>query len=402
MRELELDGIHDDGEHVILIDSDGDRYTLRITEALRAAVRRDRPALGALQAASSAPLRPREIQAMLRAGRSAEEIAQVAEVAVEHVRRYEGPVLAERAWIAQRARSFHVGRGGPALGEVVAERLRARQAGEDTAWDAWRRPDGTWTLELTFSAAERTRQAHWVVDMDAQSVTADDDEARWITDEDAPRHPYKARARLTAITSSVYDQEAESSTASTSRPSSAAAHPAALDEDALDALNARRGLRPVPTFDTAPVWASLDEDPTPSTPASGPSSPREADELAAAEHAAAIDEELPSDGEELPEAGATEDDRVDSEATGGEEQPAQEETDHEETLRTSETIDLTPLPGFDEPSQRSTAEERNGSTAQPAESTEQKRPARRSAKKSGSGRKSMPSWDEIVFGSKHD
>ncbi|MCU6387466.1 DUF3071 domain-containing protein [Enterobacter quasiroggenkampii] len=39
MRELELDGIHDDGEHVVLIDSDGDRYTLRITQALRAAVR---------------------------------------------------------------------------------------------------------------------------------------------------------------------------------------------------------------------------------------------------------------------------------------------------------------------------------------------------------------------------
>ena len=37
MRELDLDGIHDDGEHLILVDSDGERYTLRIGEALRAA-----------------------------------------------------------------------------------------------------------------------------------------------------------------------------------------------------------------------------------------------------------------------------------------------------------------------------------------------------------------------------
>lgn len=88
MRELELDGIHDDGEHAVLIDSDGERYTVRIDEALRAAVRRDRPALGMIQAAGSAPLRPREIQAMLRAGRSAEEISEIAQVSVEHVRRY--------------------------------------------------------------------------------------------------------------------------------------------------------------------------------------------------------------------------------------------------------------------------------------------------------------------------
>src|SRR5690625_6452731 len=96
MRELELDGIHDDAEHVILVDSDGERYTLRIDEALRAAVRRDRPALGMIQAADAAPLRPREIQAMLRSGRSAEDIAEVSQVPLDHVRRYEGPVLAER------------------------------------------------------------------------------------------------------------------------------------------------------------------------------------------------------------------------------------------------------------------------------------------------------------------
>src|SRR5690625_4582877 len=189
MRELELDGIHDDAEHVILVDSDGERYTLRIDEALRAAVRRDRPALGMIQAAGAAPRRPREIQAMLRSGRSAEDIAEVSQVPLDHVRRYEGPVLAEREWAAQRARAFPVGRGGPSLDEVVTERLAARQATEDTAWDAWRRPDGSWTLELSFSAAGRTRQAHWMADLDNRTVSALDDEARWITDEEAPPEP---------------------------------------------------------------------------------------------------------------------------------------------------------------------------------------------------------------------
>src|SRR5690554_3458298 len=58
MRELELDGIHDDGEHLLLVDSDGERYTLRIDKALRAAVRSDRPALNMIQAADAAPVRP--------------------------------------------------------------------------------------------------------------------------------------------------------------------------------------------------------------------------------------------------------------------------------------------------------------------------------------------------------
>lgn len=410
MRELELDGIHDDGDHVILIDSDGDRYTLRITEALRAAVRRDRPALGALQAADTAPLRPREIQALLRAGRSADDIAEIANVPVEHVRRYEGPVLAERGWIAQRARGFHVGRGGPKLDEVVTERLRARQAGEDTAWDAWRRPDGTWTLELTFSAAERTRQAHWVVDMGAQSVTADDDEARWITDEEAPRHPYRARTRLTAITSTVYDQEAEEEGTAPrpvrpASPEATSAHPSALDEDELEALNARRGLRPVPTFDTAPVWASLDDD---ADGAEGevddveqPGSP---DADAEAEHRAlAADDHLPDPEDDL-DGDISED--ADEQASHDESEDLQEQEEPEDAPDAeaaqdepdhAETVDLTPLPGFDRPL-RTPA----GSRGEEKDEDSAAKKSPRGAKKKSARRQSMPSWDEIVFGSKND
>ena len=43
MGELELVGLHDDGEHLVLSGPDGQRFRLRIDEPLRAAVRRDRP-----------------------------------------------------------------------------------------------------------------------------------------------------------------------------------------------------------------------------------------------------------------------------------------------------------------------------------------------------------------------
>src|SRR5690606_38905484 len=125
----------------------------------------------------------------------------------------EGPVLAERAYTAQRCRSFPVGRGdGPTLGEIVSERLAARRAEDDARWDAWRRQDGTWELELVFTAGGRERSAHWVADLDRRSIVAEDDEARWLVDEDpAAPEPGAGRARLTAIKRSVYDIEADGS-----------------------------------------------------------------------------------------------------------------------------------------------------------------------------------------------
>ena len=277
MRELELDGIHDDGEHVLLVDSDGERYTLRIDRALRAAVRSDRPALNMIQAADAAPLRPREIQAMLRSGRSAEDIAEASEIPLEHIRRYEGPVLAEREWTAQRARTFPVGRGGPALLDVVTERLAAREATGETAWDAWRRQDGTWTLELSFSAGGgRARRTGSLISTTARSPVDDEpgDQRR-----DAPPEPARGRGRLQAVKSSVYDLEADGSLEGgpaprartwTPRRPVAEEHPSVIADDDLEALNARRGLRSVPRPDAAAtVWSDLDDTDDQATRATG-------------------------------------------------------------------------------------------------------------------------------------
>ena len=69
------------------------------------------------------------MQALIRRGLSTEEVADRAGWTVEKVRRFEGPVLAEREHVASRAQQCAVGsRGtGPVtLAERVAERLRDR------------------------------------------------------------------------------------------------------------------------------------------------------------------------------------------------------------------------------------------------------------------------------------
>ena len=185
MADLELVGIHPDGDHLILIDPDGDRHRLTIDEALRAAVRRDRPHLE--QVRSEVAPRPRQIQAMIRAGASAESVAAESGLPVEQVRRYEGPVVAERDYVAGRARAMHVGRtsDSPTLGDMVLDRLAAR--GVDSAslrWDAHRQGTDPWHEVAYFRAAEKDHEALWEVDLTSATFTALDDESRWLSETD--------------------------------------------------------------------------------------------------------------------------------------------------------------------------------------------------------------------------
>src|SRR5665647_2667059 len=115
MSELTLVGLHDDGEHVVLEGPDGQRFRVRIDEALRATVRRDRPQLAQVRAELAASVPPREIQARIRAGASAEEIAEQSGMPVEIIRRYDGPVLAEREYVTEQAKATRIGHEAGAL-----------------------------------------------------------------------------------------------------------------------------------------------------------------------------------------------------------------------------------------------------------------------------------------------
>ena len=108
MRDLRLIGVHDDGEHLLVTDDSGEEYRLRIDEPLRAAARRDRPRLGQLQIAIDNNVRPREVQAMIRAGASADEVAARTGWDLDKIARFEGPVLAEREHVATRAQAVRM------------------------------------------------------------------------------------------------------------------------------------------------------------------------------------------------------------------------------------------------------------------------------------------------------
>lgn len=248
MRDLRLIGVQEDGQHLLLSDSEGDRFRVPLDEPLRAAVRRDRARLGQLQIEIDGGLRPREVQALVRGGLSAEEVAERSGWAVEKVRRYEGPILAEREYVAGLARAVRLrGRTGggastPTLLARVSQRLSGRGVDPASAeWDSARDDNGAWTVLVTFPAGGRVREARWAFDVQARTVTAADDEARWLSEEDgsgvASPLPAPHLVSTPVRSTTVYDVEAEGGVAS---PRTARQRPASIDDEPLDLMSAMR------------------------------------------------------------------------------------------------------------------------------------------------------------------
>jgi DUF3071 family protein len=182
MQELRLVAVSEDGSYAVLVvPGRSGRFALPIDERLRTVARGQFSRLAQYEIEVESPLRPKEIQDRIRAGETAEEIADAASLPVERIRRFEGPVLAEREFRAKEAQQATVrsqAGPGPRLGEIVAERLTDVGATADEAeWDSRKRHDGNWQVQLAYTLAGRMHLAEWVYDPRSRHVTPDDDEA---------------------------------------------------------------------------------------------------------------------------------------------------------------------------------------------------------------------------------
>ncbi|MPZ61490.1 MAG: DUF3071 domain-containing protein [Propionibacteriales bacterium] len=213
MVELRLVGLSEDHSQLILTDAAGREFAVPVDERLRAALRGDRARLGQLEIQMESALRPRDIQARIRAGDSPEDVAQVAQVPVERIMGYAVPVLAEREHVAERAQRCPVrrqGAEGPGqlLGDAVSERLRSRNVNPEAAeWNAWRRDDGRWNVEVGYVSGERRRAARFVYDALGRYAVADDDDARWLVGEPTTKRGPQPREKSSRRLSAVSEEE---------------------------------------------------------------------------------------------------------------------------------------------------------------------------------------------------
>lgn len=201
MRALRVIGLHEDGTSIVCEDPErGEKFLLPADERLRAAARGDITRLGQIQIELESQMRPREIQARIRAGETVAHLAASAGIPEARVERYAYPVLLERSRTAELAQDAHpVREDGPdvrTLGEVVAYAFGVRGQDYSTAaWDAWRGEGGKWIIGLRWQTGRSDNSAHWSFSPGAHggTVTALDDNAADLHEPEIRRSPRTLR-----------------------------------------------------------------------------------------------------------------------------------------------------------------------------------------------------------------
>ena len=188
MRALRVLGLAEDGHNLVCEDgTSGELFTVPSDERLRAAVRGDLSRLGQLQIELEPQLRPREIQARIRAGATIAQVATAANTSVGRIERYAYPVLLERSTTAEKARLAHpIVDGNPTrknLEELVMATLAERGQDAVVQWDAYRDDDG-WVVALRWQAGRSENSAHWEIHSGTRTTTLHpkDDAARELMD----------------------------------------------------------------------------------------------------------------------------------------------------------------------------------------------------------------------------
>lgn len=199
MLELRLIGVHDDGENLVLESADGTRFLLPIDANLRTSITKARRIQPARGLGAKGTYGPRDIQTRFRQGASVEEITEESGWEPERVRRYEWPIVAERAHIIRAAQSVKIGRRSSASGtaqipvtlsariEEVSERYGFEEATQD--WTTRQQENGQWRVEVDIALKDSVRQnlpaqvvfpARWVYNPANQGLYASNEAAYFL------------------------------------------------------------------------------------------------------------------------------------------------------------------------------------------------------------------------------
>jgi hypothetical protein len=194
MSDLRLTGKNPEGTHLTLADSQGEEFTVRISDTLRATV--NQPRLTSVASPDdSEVMSVREIQRRLRAGETMDAIARDGRVSVDKVERFAGPILQERVYILDQA--FLVvlrkesAREQETFLELVTARLAPRGIDSDSlSWNSWRLDDGTWTIELSYPNRDGQGNATWNFDLNRRLIVATNENARWMLGQEPAARPH--------------------------------------------------------------------------------------------------------------------------------------------------------------------------------------------------------------------
>jgi len=359
MQDLRVIGVENGA--LLVASDEGTRYRIAIDEVLQSKLRQAIPVPG-----SGRKLAPREIQAHIRSGMSAMDVAGITGVPLEYIQKFEGPVLAEREFVVNSALGVPVHTametdplgGGSTFGTVIRERLYDLGA-IDERWASWKEIGGGWVVKLAFSAEQIERDARWRFDPKKAALSPLNNEAITLSQQGDASGALVPRLRAVGDDERRPDQSRFDSGAFTSEE-------LAQQEPAQAGVRSRLEAVPYGRLDDAPA-AVAD---------------------AAINRAPAADESESNQTADLLEALRRRRGEREAASFGGEGAGSDSKSAHPST-GTIRLVDV-PLDVFGDEN-----DDRPGNTA-PQPNVFQPRASSRK------GRASMPSWDEIVFGARSD
>jgi hypothetical protein len=366
MQELKVIGVEDGA--LVAASEDGARFRIEIDEVLQSRIRHAIP-----ETRTGPKLSPREVQAHIRSGLSADEVSELTGASVDLIRRFEGPVLAEREHMVTSALAVPMHGPGEAdgdepasFGSMVRERLAGLGA-HGERWASWKDDELGWMVKLEFTADGIDHDARWSFEPRKQALHPQNADAATLSKQGEVRGGMIPRLRAVS-------PDDESSR---------------FDSGAF-------------TFDAS---ETADDDTAPQPELSPPRPPAPASSAAAARAAIKrADEPAPPTGETADLLEALRRRRGERESVSGSNERMPQPATFAPPAPSAQA-EPTPAPGPftpeappTEPDDPHGDESRAGAAARALWGGK----ASGSARAAKKGRAAMPSWDEIVFGARTD
>jgi len=209
MQDLRVIGVENGA--LLVASVEGERFRIPIDEMMQSRLRQTLPEPNA-----GRKLSPREIQGHIRGGMSAEDVASVTGVPIDYIRKFEGPVLAEREFVVETALGVTVHTAldtdpasGSTFGVVITDRLAGLGA-VDERWSSWKEEGTGWVIKLSFTADDIDHDARWKFDPKKLALAPLNSEAITLSQQGEPAGALIPRLRAVSVGSDS-DREADSS-----------------------------------------------------------------------------------------------------------------------------------------------------------------------------------------------
>ena len=180
MQDLKVVGVEDGA--LVAATENGERYRIVIDEVLYSYVRPPR-----LEQNAGPRISPKDIQAHIRSGLSAEEVAELTGASLDYVSRFERPVLAEREHIVGQALSVPViapveaADGEEAtFGAAIRARLDSLSASGER-WTSWKDAEDGWIVKVSFTSGDVDHDARWTFEPKRQTLSPQNSEAMTLS-----------------------------------------------------------------------------------------------------------------------------------------------------------------------------------------------------------------------------